>query len=123
MRKSQVLDVKSVVKAQNGLLWTKFEDEAWRKTVLRRGIKTVPSVPDALTRIISRDDDQYDLDHIKTVTAPPAVFAIPDESEVLAPAAVNADAAPTEPTKQPQPAKRVANEPIPDDDDGWPGPK
>ena len=62
MRASQVNDVKSVVKAQNGLLWTKFEDEAWRKTALRRGVKTVPSVPDALQRIVSRDDDQYDID-------------------------------------------------------------
>lgn len=127
MRKKQVLDVKSVVKAQNGLLWTKFEDEAWRKTVLRRGIKTVPSVPDALTRIISRDDDQYDLDAVahKPVAAPAAVFAIPDESEVVPPVATKAEAEPqpVEATKPALPAKQVVNDPIPEDDDGWPGPK
>ena len=60
MDAEQIAKVKSCVKAQNGLLWTKFEEEAWRKTVLRRGIKTVPSVPEALQRLVERDDDQYE---------------------------------------------------------------
>lgn len=66
MRKSEVEAIKSTVKAQNGLLWTKFESEAWRKSAVRRGIKTVPSVPDTLRRIVERDDDQYDFDRART---------------------------------------------------------
>jgi recombination protein RecT len=44
---------------QKSLLWSKFETEGWRKVCIRRGIKTVPSVP-ALERVISRDDRNYD---------------------------------------------------------------
>lgn len=122
MRKKQVLDVKSVVKAQNGLLWTKFEDEAWRKTALRRGIKTVPSVPDALTRIISRDDDQYDIDATpqRTAIAPAAHFEIPEEP--AAPAPVIAAQPEQKPPIQTEAPKQEVLEDIPDDD-GWPGPQ
>lgn len=81
MREAQIGKVKSCVKAKNGLLWTTFEDEAWRKTVLRRGIKSVPSVPDTLQRIITRDDDQYDMtavdDTAKVILAAPD---IPDDA-------------------------------------------
>jgi recombination protein RecT len=61
MRKAQLDTVKSTVRAQRGLMWTKFEDEAWRKTVVRRAAKTVPAVPEALQRILERDNDDYDL--------------------------------------------------------------
>jgi recombination protein RecT len=43
---------------QKSLMWTKFESEAWRKTVVRRGIKTVPCVP-ALERMIGREDRNF----------------------------------------------------------------
>ncbi|WP_296203198.1 recombinase RecT [uncultured Hyphomicrobium sp.] len=45
--------------SDRSLMWNKFWTEAWRKTVIRRGIKTVPSVP-ALEAVISRVDRDFD---------------------------------------------------------------
>lgn len=59
MDKQQIMDVKSQSKQQDGLLWGKFETEAWRKTVGRRGFKTTP-VSDNLMQIVRRDDDLFD---------------------------------------------------------------
>lgn len=58
----QIDKVKDQSKAKGGLLWTKFEDEAYRKSVVRRGSKTVP-VSDNLRQIIQRDDDGFDFSH------------------------------------------------------------
>ena len=84
MDAEQIAKVKSCVKAQNGLLWTTFEDQAWRKTVVRRGIKTVPSVPDALQRIVSRDDDQYEFVPNGDGPKRAALLDIPDIPDVPA---------------------------------------
>lgn len=62
MNRAQIMDVKSQSYQQDSLMWTKFETEAWRKTVIRRGIKTVP-VSDALMQVASRDDDAFTFDH------------------------------------------------------------
>ncbi|KWT70724.1 Recombinational DNA repair protein RecT (prophage associated) [Hyphomicrobium sulfonivorans] len=59
MSVKQIESVKSVSRAQNGAMWTKFWTEAWRKTVIRRGIKTVPSVPQ-FERLVTRDDEHTD---------------------------------------------------------------
>lgn len=64
MDKTAIERVKSISKAQGGLLWTKFEAEAWRKTVVRRAVKTIPSVHPKVgdfQRIVARDDDNYDV--------------------------------------------------------------
>lgn len=58
MDKKEIEKVRSCSRNQNGLMWTKFSTEGWRKTVIRRGIKTVPSVP-ALERMIGRVDEEY----------------------------------------------------------------
>ncbi len=58
------------------LMWTKFASEAWRKTVIRRGIKTVPSVPE-LERLIGREDRNFSFvqdSAPSTATAPPAAL-------------------------------------------------
>lgn len=59
MDEFQVAAVKEQSKAKGGLLWTTFEEEAWRKTVVRRGIKSVP-VSEKLEAIAQRDDDHFD---------------------------------------------------------------
>lgn len=59
MSEQQVMDVKSKSKAQTSLMWTTFQTEAWRKTVLRRGMKTVP-VSEDLERLLTRNDDEFD---------------------------------------------------------------
>lgn len=91
MDAGQVAEVKKCVKAQNGLLWTRFEDEAWRKTVVRRGIKTVPSVPDALVRVVSRDDDQYEFDAPRERPKVLDVPDIPDGDEAAVPTPTEAE--------------------------------
>lgn len=51
--------VKTCSKNPKGLLWTKFEDQAWCKTVIRRAAKRIRSLPSQLLRAIERDDDLY----------------------------------------------------------------
>lgn len=56
--------------AKDSLMWTKFVTEAWRKTVVRRGFKSVPcSAP--LERLITRDDDQFDFTPNSGIAPPP----------------------------------------------------
>ena len=60
MDAGQISKVKAMSKAQNGPLWKAFEDQAWCKSVIRRGIKSVPDVDIKLLNIIERDDSLYD---------------------------------------------------------------
>lgn len=57
MAKEDIEVARSVSKAANGPGWTKFYSEFCRKTVVRRGSKSVPSLPEKLRTIIERDDD------------------------------------------------------------------
>jgi recombinational DNA repair protein RecT len=76
MRKDEIEAVRSVSKQPNGLMWSKFTSEAWKKTVLRRGIKTVV-VSDKLRTILERDDEaHFDLNH-QRLAPPPIPPAIP----------------------------------------------
>lgn len=61
MSGKQINAVKEQSKAKTGLMWTKFPEEAWRKTVIRRGFKTVP-VSEKLEQIVQRDDDEFDFE-------------------------------------------------------------
>ena len=69
MDPTEIAKAKAQSKQPEGLLWGKFTGEAWRKTVLRRGFKTVPC-SEKLTAIITRDDENYEFDE-------PAVEAKP----------------------------------------------
>jgi recombination protein RecT len=60
MRASDVEAVKGISKSPDGLMWTKFVGEAWRKSVIKRGIKTVPCSP-KLETVINRFDDMHDV--------------------------------------------------------------
>lgn len=59
MDRLQVMAVREQSKAKDSLMWTKFETEGWRKSVVRRGIKTVP-VSETLERVITRGDEEFD---------------------------------------------------------------
>lgn len=61
MTVDQVLAVKAVSKAKSGPWQGSFEDEMWRKTVIRRLAKRLPMSTD-LEQVIHRDDDMYDFD-------------------------------------------------------------
>jgi recombination protein RecT len=67
----QIDAVKSISKQPNGVMWKNFEDEAWRKSVVRRGIKSVPSCPEKLRTIIERFDDLHTVDPDTTPALPP----------------------------------------------------
>ena len=45
-------------KQPDGLMWAKFTDEAWKKTVVRRGFKSVPCST-RLETIVRRDDELF----------------------------------------------------------------
>lgn len=100
MDAAAIQKVKEQSRQPGGLLWGKFETEAWRKTVVRRGIKTVPSVPSELLRIVSRDDDQYQFDApgkpTPALAMPPAMSSAP-QIEGKAEPATAATAAPMPP--------------------------
>lgn len=60
MRKAEVHAARNQNKYWNtSMLWTKFEPEAWRKTVIKRGMKSVPAVTPELQRILDRDNHEY----------------------------------------------------------------
>lgn len=59
MNAAQVAMVRAQSKAPDSLMWTKFETEGWRKSVIRRGIKSVP-VSEKLELIVRRSDEEFD---------------------------------------------------------------
>ena len=70
MEAGHIETVRQQSKQPDGLLWGKFTPEAWRKTVVRRGFKTVPC-SEKLQTIVERDDSGYDFDDAPAVDAPP----------------------------------------------------
>ncbi len=74
MCESEIDDVRAQSKAKESLMWTKFKTEGWRKSVIRRGIKTVP-VSESLEQVVHRDDELFDFGQTKiqeAITAPPS---------------------------------------------------
>jgi recombination protein RecT len=63
MSLAQILVVRESSKVKNGDLWTKYFGEACRKTVAKRGLKSVPAVPDSLMAIFQRDDTLYEFNN------------------------------------------------------------
>lgn len=97
MSQDQIEAVKAKSKNPDGMLWKGFPTEAWRKTVIRRGVKTVPSVHSDLMRTVARDDDDVDLSERKAAAAalpmpPPSTLALPEPpaAPAAAPAATEA---------------------------------
>lgn len=59
MDATQIEAVRAQSKAPDSLMWRKFTEEAWRKTVIRRAMKSVPC-SESLETIVRRDEDQFD---------------------------------------------------------------
>lgn len=111
MDAKQVEAVQSMSNAKSSLMWTKFKSEGWRKTVIRRGAKTVPAVA-ALERLIARVDKDFDFGP-KTVTidevptAPKQSKAIEQEViDVVSDEIADMDAPLQEAVSAPPPAKK-----------------
>lgn len=81
MDKIQIEMTRNQSKAKDSLMWTKFASEGYRKSVLRRGVKTVP-VTDTMQEIIKRDDDaNFDFEQraeAVTLVPPPAPPPVPE---------------------------------------------
>ena len=107
MAKDEITKVREQSKAPDSLMWTKFEGEAWRKTVLRRGIKSVP-VSEELESIVRRDDENFTfVQNADVVSTGEAIPPRPKKSEFERPAskietAVTKAAAPTTPVEPEQ---------------------
>jgi recombination protein RecT len=98
MDATQVAAVRAQSKLPDGLMWTKFPEEAWRKSVLRRGFKSVPC-SSALETILRRDDEDYDLSEkepqaVTRVTVPdrPRARVVQAGKTIAAPPIVGHDA-------------------------------
>lgn len=80
LRQAHVMAIKAISKQPDGLMWTKFEEEAWRKSAIRRGIKTVPC-SDNLRTIVERFDDLHDVGNgSRVIEAEANKIAIPPPS-------------------------------------------
>lgn len=66
MAKEDIEAARSVSKAKDGPGWRNFYSEFARKTVVRRGAKSIPNIPDRLRTIIERDDDYVDFEQVDT---------------------------------------------------------
>lgn len=114
----QVEMTRNQSKVTDSLMWTKFVSEGYRKSVLRRGIKTVP-VSDQMREIVQRDDaEHFDFSRktdVMALTPPPAPPSVPKALPLVAtetlPEATKKAADPVEARAQPRsPASIVAEE-------------
>lgn len=59
LRAEDIAKIRSVSRAKNGDLWTKWEDEAWKKSAIRRLSKRVAFSPE-IDQVIRREDELVD---------------------------------------------------------------
>jgi len=65
MRRDEIEKVKGVSKAASNGPWRDWEEEMWKKTVLRRLMKLAPLSSEKYQKIIEYDNDGYDLQAVK----------------------------------------------------------
>src|SRR5579863_1831339 len=59
MDRDQINTVRNQSRDKDSLMWVKFTTEGWRKSVIRRGIKSVPC-SEQMERIATRDDENFE---------------------------------------------------------------
>ena len=64
MSKEDVESTRKVSRSKDGPAWREFFGEMSKKAVVRRGSKSVPSLPDNLRTVIERDDEYVDFTQI-----------------------------------------------------------
>lgn len=125
MRRSEILSVKAISRESDGLMWTTFEGEAWRKTVVRRGAKSVPAIDDKLRQIIERgQDEEFALDAASAKATPikatiaAQLVADPDDAPNVDAIDGEAEAVADEPEPQPKakatPSTSPKGKPVPE---------
>lgn len=115
MSREQIETVQSKSRSPEGLMWKTFPEEAWRKTVARRGIKSVP-VSEELENVARRDDEAFDftagpvIDHGTGTLTPPR----PKKSDFERPAQEQTQAhGAAKPAEKPQPKPAAQAQPEP----------
>jgi recombination protein RecT len=83
MTTSQIADIKGCVRGKSGPWFGPFEDEMWRKTVVRKLAKRLPMSTDN-ERVIQRDDQYVDL----SLAKPRTVSPVQEEGPALLKAAI-----------------------------------
>jgi len=101
MDASQVEQTRQQSKAKDSLMWTKFSSEGYRKSVLRRGIKTVP-VSDTMRDIIRRDDEDNFAFSNRVSSDVPIPPAAPALIPPAAPVVTSEPIFPEEPQREPE---------------------
>lgn len=120
MNADQIETVHGQSNAKNSLMWTKFVEEAWRKTVLRRGIKSVP-VGEQLENIVHRDDDDFVFEGTPPVISDAGVMTPPRPKQSEFEQSKPQDAAAAEKAKPAEKSAKAA-EPQKSSPDGRPEP-
>ena len=62
MDKDQIEAVRRQSRAPDSLMWTQFESEGWRKTVIRRCAKRIPLYDQLAERTLDADDKTFTMD-------------------------------------------------------------
>lgn len=101
MDMQQIEATRNQSKAKDSLMWTTFVSEGYRKAVLRRGVKTVPT-GDQMAGIIQRDDEA-NFDFTEARTAEAAALIPPTPPAPPPPPAITKQA---EPPKMPEAGDR-----------------
>lgn len=65
MRRDEIEKVRAVSKAANNGPWKDWEEEMWKKTVLRRLMKTAPLSSERYAKVIEYDNEGFDLQAVK----------------------------------------------------------
>lgn len=85
MDADEIGQARAMSKQPNGLMWTKFTGEAWKKTVVRRGFKSVPC-SESLDSILRHSDEEFDFNQkpeprvVQARRAPPPLVGTVDQN-------------------------------------------
>ncbi len=66
---NEIENTRAQSKQPDSLMWTRFKPEGYKKTVLRRGFKSVPC-SEPLEEIVRREDEAFDFDQSAVVQLP-----------------------------------------------------
>jgi recombination protein RecT len=109
MDTSQLQAVRGISKQPNGLMWSKFADEGYRKAPLRRGIKSAVNIDARLAKIVERGDAMFD---VGGQDSSPSASSERPKCNLTPPSAAKKKE--LNPPSAKAPANTVASEPKPD---------
>jgi recombination protein RecT len=94
--------------AGGSMMWKDFESEAWKKAVIRRGIKTLELMPDDKRAVLEDDRQEYDLGKVDASPAARLTRRFLPKTPSPSPRQIDAEVA--EPPKKTPPKKAAPKE-------------